>query len=232
MNPKFRYYLLVAGSLVVISSAAQSREAGDFLVRAGIAAVDPNESSANVRVGATKLDGWKVGVDSDRQLGLTATYMLTDYIGLGVLAATPFKHDINGADALAGVGKLAEIKHLPPTLTLQFFPLSPASRVQPYVGVGVNYTFFFEEKTTPTLTGALGADSSDIELDDSVGVAVEFGIDYALSDNVGLNVSLWWIDIDTEATITGYNSDGSTTVGTVDVEIDPAVYMVGLSYKF
>jgi outer membrane protein len=145
--------------------------------------------------------------------------MLTDQIGLGVLAATPFSHDIKGAGDLASAGKVAETKHLPPTVTLQYFPMPSGSKLQPYVGAGVNYTVFFDEDTAGPLAG------TDIELDDSFGLAAEAGVDYMITENVGVNAAIWWIDIDTEAKIEAANQ-------TVDVEIDPLVYMVGVSYKF
>ncbi|MDO3721319.1 OmpW family outer membrane protein [Marinobacter sp. chi1] len=241
---------VIAASLLAAAPIANAYEAGDFIGRAGAATVDPDSSSSNLRTslpGLEVVDGAQVSVDKDTQLGLTLTYMMTDQIGLGVLAATPFKHDIKGdGAALSGTGKLAETKHLPPTVTVQFFPMPSGSKFQPYAGLGVNYTNFFEEKTTQTLTDTLdGAaqavlgtpagtvDRTDIKLDDSFGLAGELGFDYLITDNLGVNATVWWIDIDTDADIGVYAADGSKiTTGKLDVEIDPWVYMVGLTYKF
>ena len=67
-----------------------------------------------------------------------------------------------------------------------------------------------------------------MDLDDSWGLALRAGVDYQLSDKWAVNAGLWYIDIDTEATLK------TTGLGKikVDVDIDPYVYMVGLSYKF
>ncbi|ROU00929.1 outer membrane protein OmpW [Marinobacter sp. R17] len=231
MRKTVRYGLIAAALLP--ASLAQAHEAGDLILRAGAAMVDPHDSSGDVRVGSTKLDNWKVSVDSDTQLGLTASYMLSQHWGIGVLAATPFKHDINGAGALGGAGKLAETKHLPPTVTLQYFPLDPGMTIQPYGGIGVNYTHFFDEKTTDTLTNALGAASTDIKLDDSVGLAAELGADVMLTDRLLLNAAVWYADIDTTATIKAYDGAGNkVATGKVDVDIDPFVYMIGVGYRF
>lgn len=226
---------------LLMAGAAQAREAGDFLLRVGAVYADPHTSSGNVTLGGAGVgDGnWQVDVDSDTQLGITATYMLTDSIGIGVLGATPFKHDINAAGSIAGAGKLGETKHLPPTLTVQYFPLAPDSRYQPYVGAGINYTNFFEEKTTPTLTGAVDAalgggviDDTNLRLDDSFGLALELGLDVKLTDQLGLNAALWWADIDTTAKIDAIQNGQTLGTAEVDVDIDPMVYMVGLSYAF
>lgn len=225
--------LAVAGLSVSFAQIANAHEAGDFIIRAGMVAVDPQESSGNLAVDGVKLPGAKVGLDSNKQLGITGSYLLTDHVAIGVLGAIPFKHRIYGADALAGVGKLAETKHLPPTVTVQYFPMNRNSPLQPYVGAGVNYTTFFSGKTTDTLNAALGAASSKIKLDDSIGLAAELGVDYMLTEHLGLNAAIWWADIDTKATIKAYDSAGNlAATGKINVDIDPFVYKVGLSYKF
>lgn len=243
---KFR---ALAALMLAATPFANAYETGDFIGRAGLATVDPNSSSSNLETGLTGLEvvpGARVKVGSDTQLGLTFSYMLTDKVAVGLLGSTPFKHDIKGSGVLSGTGKLGETKHLPPTLTLQYFPMPSGSKFQPYIGAGVNYTNFFEEKTSQTLTGTIDAvaqatigtpagtvDRTDLTLDDSFGVAAEVGLDYMLTDNLGVNAAVWWIDLDTDADIGVYAADGSKiTTGELDVEIDPWVYMVGVSYRF
>lgn len=232
---------VVAASLLAAAGSVHAYQAGDILVRAGAVMVDPQDSSDTVTLGGAGVgDGnWKVSVDSNTQLGLNLSYMITDHFAVGLLAATPFKHSITASGSIAGAGKLGETKHLPPTLTLQYYPLHAGHKFQPYLGLGINYTTFFEEKTTDTLTGAVdsalggGVASTGLRLDDSFGVAAEVGMDYRLSDNFALNAAIWWADIGTTAKIDAYDASG-TRLGTaeVDVDIDPLVYMVGFSYRF
>lgn len=229
---------VLAAAVMAVAPAAQAFEAGDFVLRAGAVHVAPDDSSDSITVGGAPLLGAgvdsKVSVDSNTQLGLRATYMVTNHLGLGVLGATPFKHNINGGGDLPSDLKLGETKHLPPTLTLQYFPMASSSAFQPYAGVGVNYTVFFEEKTSSNLDNALGVASSELELDDSVGVAVEVGMDYMLSENFGLNAAIWWADINTDARVDVFDANGTKLAETdeFEVEIDPMVYMVGFTYKF
>ena len=229
---------VLAAAVMAVAPAAQAFEAGDFVLRAGAVHVAPDDSSDSITVGGAPLLGAgvdsKVSVDTNTQLGLRATYMVTNHLGLGVLGAPPFKHNINGGGDLPGDLKLGETKHLPPTLTLQYFPMASSSAFQPYAGVGVNYTVFFEEKTSSNLDNALGVASSELELDDSVGVAVEVGMDYMLSENFGLNAAIWWADINTDARVDVFDANGTKLAETdeFEVEIDPMVYMVGFTYKF
>lgn len=218
---------LFSASILAMALAApfaHAYQAGDIILRAGAATVDPHEDSSALKLNGATLGG-QATVDSNTQLGLTGTYMLSDNLGVGLLAATPFEHSV-GVKGLGGLdGDLADIKHLPPTLTLQYFPLDKSSRLQPYVGAGINYTTFFDEDLT-SQREAQGF--SNLELDDSWGLALEAGVDYMLSDSLLLNASVWYLDIDTTAT-TDLAGAGKVKV---DVDIDPFVYMVGLGYKF
>lgn len=217
----------LAGSLLVGATGVMAYEAGDIIVRAGAATVEPNDDSSRLTLNGGGLPNSKAYVDSDTQLGLTLTYMLTDHLGLGLLAATPFKHDIKAKNLLVP-GKIdaGSTKHLPPTLTLQYFPMKVESKFQPYAGIGINYTKFFEEDVASELEGIVGA-GGKLKLDDSWGVAFELGMDYAVTDRWVVNAAVWYIDIDTDAK---FNFPGAEVKTKVD--IDPLVYMVGIGYKF
>jgi outer membrane protein len=207
---------------------------GDWVLRVGAANVDPDTNSDEIDIaGLATLDG--VDVDDDTQLGITITYMLADQWGLELLAATPFEHDMS----VSGVGiNAGSSKQLPPTLTAMWYPRGGKSGWQPYIGAGINYTYFFDEEVDRELEAALGiitepvTGSTDpvkanLDLDDSWGFAAHAGVDVPLNDRWAFNASVWYIEIDTEATI-------GTALGDVkfDVELDPWVYMVGIAYSF
>ncbi len=238
---------LITSSLLLAQSAF-AYDAGDMFVKGGIATVDPQEKSSDIFITTPDLGpatGAQVGVNSDTQLGLVFTYMATDRVGIELLAATPFKHDLSGTGVLAGAGKLGDTKHLPPTLSVQYYLADPADKFQPYVGAGINYTIFFDEGTTPTLTGAIGtladlaagsslgvtATSTKLDIEDSIGASLQAGFNYEITENIGLNAAVWWINIDAEAEITAQTNIG-TVKAKVDVEVDPYVYMLGAYYKF
>jgi outer membrane protein len=209
--------------------SVQAYEEGDWIVRVGAVTVAPNESSDNIVLPTdpvTVLKGASVG--DDTQLGLIGAYMLTNTVGIELLASTPFEHDISvqGTSIDAGTAK-----QLPPTLSLQWYPRGGQDGWQPYLGMGVNYTIFFDEEVDPDLENALGAllgaSTVDLELDDSIGISAQAGVDFPLSENFSLNLGVWYIDLGTTATI-------KTDVGRVkfDVDVDPWVYNVGIAYRF
>ena len=223
---------LLSASLIALALAApvaHAHQAGDFILRAGAITTAPNEDSGDIKLDGTKVGGTKATLDSDTQLGLAFAYMLTDHIGLELLAATPFQHEVGVKGLGAGLdGKLANIKQLPPTLSLQYYPMEPTSKFQPYAGIGLNYTLFFDEDLS---SNRKAQGFSNMKLKDSVGLAGQLGMDYMLTDNLLVNAAVWYVDIDTKATI-----DGPSALGVgktkVSVDVDPWVYMVGVGYKF
>ncbi|WP_298184512.1 OmpW family outer membrane protein [uncultured Pseudomonas sp.] len=217
-------------ALTIATPLAQAHQAGEIIVRAGAISVDPQESSSDIWVGALNTDvaGTQATLDSDTQLGLNFAYMLTNNIGIELLAATPFSHNVGVKGmpgAFAGLnGNLGELKHLPPTLSVLYYPLDAGSAFQPYVGAGINYTWFFDTKLS---SEAQSKGFSGLDMQDSWGLAAQVGMDYLLTDNIMFNAQVRYIDIET----TGTTSFGGQKVK-VDVDVDPLVYMVGLGYKF
>ena len=189
--------------------------------------VAPDVSSDAFDSALPVVGGLEVDVDDDTQLGLTFAYMVTDSIGVELVGATPFTHDIILDTGGSGV-VIGETSHLPPTLLAQFYApqLGP---VRGYLGAGVNYTLFFDDSIDDAVVSPLlsGADV-DVKLSNSVGFAWEVGADFLINENWLLNASVWNIDIDTEARL--YVNDAR--VDKIDVEIDPWVYMVGVGYRF
>ena len=223
---------LFAASLLavaLVAPVAHAYQAGDVILRAGAITVDPHEKSGDIDHAALgKVDGSKATLDSDTQLGLNFAYMVTDHVGVELLAATPFSHDV-GVKGMPGPyaglnGKLGSLKHLPPTLSLVYYPMDTKSAFQPYVGAGINYTWFFDDKLS---SEAESKGFSGLDMKDSWGLAGQVGMDYMLTDNIMLNAQVRYIDIETTGT-THLNGDKVK----VDVDVDPWVYMVGLGYKF
>lgn len=189
--------LISRGLAAVALAAAAQAPAADWLLRVGAHAVNPKSDNHPV-----------VNVDSGQSLTFNLTYLVHRNLGVELLASAPFKHDIN----LNGGGKVAETKHLPPTLTLQYHFL-PEGRFRPHVGLGLNSTIFFDEETTGALAG------NSLSLDTSFGLSVQAGADIAINDDWFVNIDLRWFDIDTDARL------GGADIGTV--EIDP--YAIGLT---
>jgi outer membrane protein len=211
--------LLAIALLSSLSTMAFANQAGDILVRGGVTLVSPDSGTNTVSLDGVPNSGLQVSVDDNAQLGLNFVYFFDQNWAIELLAATPFDHDIklNGS-------VLADTKQLPPTLSALYY-FDTNSALKPYVGLGINYTIFFDNSFTE---GNSAGGFSDLELDNSFGYSVQVGADYDLGDNWSVNVSARYIDISTDATF----KLGTSTNGSATVDVDPMVYSVMLGYTF
>ncbi|MFC0445159.1 OmpW family protein [Pseudidiomarina halophila] len=227
---------LLVASLAVLGFAGPA--AADISVNVGAIGVMPNDDSGSLPVieSVAGMTGGSTGVtvDENTQLGITFDYALDKNWSLELIAATPFKHEINGTGSLAGL-KIGETKHLPPTLLAQYHFDVGVERVDPFIGVGVNYTTFFEEKISPELAGVLtdlavvtANDDVDLALSNSWGYALQAGVNIAMTEQWGLHLMVSRMAIDTVADV----RINGTTIESVAVDIDPTVAMLGIRYRF
>lgn len=226
---------VIAGVCATMAASAYGLESGDMLLRFGAAHVAPNSSTGNLWAdGAnTGLGDDLAKVESASALGVSFTYMFTPIVGLEILASSPFKHDIKAKGALSdllGFDDFGSTKHLPPTISVQFYPMGASdSAWQPYVGLGVNYTWFHDEELSAQTEKALGVSDKDFKLKDSVGPAVTLGLDWFFAENWFANASVMWADINTEATI---DNSALGDLKLTDIEVDPFVYRLNFGYRF
>lgn len=186
---------------------AHADENGPWQIKFGVHDVSPKSSNGSLAGGSLKTD---VG-DSTRPT-LSLEYRFNRNLGLEVLAAVPFRHDVklNGS-------KAASVKQLPPTVSLQWHFL-PDQTISPFVGLGVNYTRFFSIDETGPLAG------TRLDLESSWGLAAHAGVDFAINRSWSVTVDARWIKISSDAKVNG------AKVGTVD--IDPRVFGVAVGYRF
>jgi outer membrane protein len=213
----------VCSALTLSSFATLAAQAGDMVIRGGATMVDPDSNKASVMLDGvdSTLD---VSVDDNTQLGLNLVYFYNANWAVEVLAATPFKHDINVHIPEAGSATLAEVSHLPPTVSALYY-FETSSKFNPYVGLGLNYTIFFDEEFENDFEQG---GFSDLELDGSLGFSAQIGADYYINDSWMINASARYIDINTDATF----KVGGEVNGSADVDIDPMVYSLMIGYKF
>lgn len=194
--------LAITTALGLIAAPALAQSQGDWTFGLGLGWVNP-KSDNGVLAGGT------ASVDENTQLIITGEYFIRNDLGIELLLATPFEHDVT----ITGIGYAGTVKHLPPTVSLNYhFPTRTAFK--PYVGLGVNYTSFFDE------VSPLGV----LSLDDSWGIAVQAGFDYLVSDRDALRLTARWIDIDSDVFLNG------ALIGTAD--IDPVVLSVSYVRRF
>lgn len=203
--------IALAAALALAATPALAQSAGSWTV--GIGAHNVAPKSDNGTLTATPLGNLKMDVGSNVRPTITGEYFVKDNLGVEVLAALPFQHDIS----VSGVGKVGSTKHLPPTVSLQYH--FGQGKVRPFVGIGVNYTTFFSTKAEGAIAGA------NLDLSNSWGLAGHLGVDFKLGEKGAIRLDYRKIDIDTQVKLNGANLGTKNTVN-----IDPSVY--GIAYVF
>lgn len=229
---------LLALGASAIAAPAMAYEAGDILIRGRIVNVAPNDDSGQLYTdvlspGTYAAIGEGVEVNSDTIPELDITYMITPHWGLElILGYSEHTVKANGtanatarALGLTGSSDVIDTKVLPPTLMLQYH-FSPNSNIRPYVGAGINYTYFFDEEVpNSSLVSAAG---DDIKLESSFGLALQAGVDVAIDQDWFVNFDVKYIDIDTEA----HFDDTAAGRLRINADIDPFVYGIGIGRRF
>ena len=134
-------------------------------------------------------------------------------------------HHVTGTGALAGAELVDHVMILPATVTLKAH-LDTGSPIKPYVGAGPTVFFVFDEKPGATAR-ALGATS--VKMSNSVGVALQGGVDIALGDN-GFGLSLDAKKYFVKPTAKFYA--GNVLALETKHKLDPWVISAGVSYRF
>lgn len=185
----------LALSSLLMSGAAQA----EGMLRVRAINIMPSASSDPV-----------TGVDVEDKLApdIDLSWFFSKNLAVELLLTIPQSHEVtlNGSS-------LGEAEHLPPTVLMQYhLPVNP--RFQPYVGAGINYTFFTDRK----LDGGLELESG------SFGPALQAGFEVPLDNGwfLNLDVKKIWIDADVSS------SGGFVT----HVEINPLVLGAGAGWRF
>lgn len=197
--------IVIAG----LSSTAVAKQAGDFLMRVRAIYVVPNED-------ATTSIGGTLGINNDIVPELDFTYFVTDNIGVELILATS-KHHVTALNTALGASvPLGNVMLLPPTLNLQYH-FNPKGDFSPYIGAGVNYTFYYNEN-------AAGGAITDINLNDGFGFSLQAGLDFKIDDKWSVNFDVKRVWLNTDALVNG--------AVTADVDIDPWIFGFGFGYTF
>jgi outer membrane protein len=222
MNSK---HLWAAAACLALAGTAQAQSEGTWLLRVGATQIRPHVSSGDLS--APSLAGTQADVKSASQLSGGIAYMLSDHLDVDLPLALPFKHDIVGAGAVAGAGKIGEVKALPITLLVHYRFLDPQSALRPYVGVGLTYAKFFKARSTATLsalTGGSPTDPTTMKVDSRFGATAEIGASYSLGGN-------WFIDASVTKTLLKTTTTLSTGQ-TMDIKLDPVSISFAIGRSF
>jgi outer membrane protein len=217
--------LLTAVALLALAASAQAQSAGSIVVYGGAAQIKPEVQSGDLS--APSLVGTKIDVKKASQFVGGVTYYWTDSISIDVPIGPGFKHDVVGAGAIDGVGKIGDVHALPVTLLGQYRFGEAKSMVRPFVGAGLTYARFYKPKSTAVLSGITGGTPSNptlLSMKSTAGPTLQLGVAVNLTPQISADLAFTKTFIKT----TGHLSTGQS----IDATLDPTAIRFGIGYAF
>ena len=205
--------LKVLSCLLLLTGAAQAQEvsngvAGHFQARLRAAAVVP-DPSATITISGANIGG-TTSVSDSFIPEADLTYFLTDHIGVEAIAAVT-KHTVRNTVA----GTVSSVWLLPPTVTVQYH-FDPTGPIRPYVGLGVNYTVFYDAHSA----------LPNIGFKNSFGWALQAGADVPLGDGP------YFLNVDMKKVFLGTHIRASGGAVQASARLNPLIIGAGLGIRF
>lgn len=217
----------VAGLLSASTAMAEDDYKNTFrlgVINLGIHAESPNLSSNGPAFLTPQPAGVTIGNATTLLFGYTRK--LNDHFDLDLVAGLPPKHNVYGRDMLAPYGVTATVKQRAPTVFVNYNFFEPTAKFRPFVGLGLNYTNFFDATSTATGNIATGGPTK-IELSESFGVAAQIGASYKFADRWSICGSVATADVKSNMTATT-----GSIARTTRINFRPTVFSVGVAYHF
>jgi outer membrane protein len=216
--------LLCAAGLASVG-IAHAQSAGAWVVRGGITQIKPDVKSGDLT--APSLPGTKADIESNTQPTAGITWFWTEQIAIDLPLSAGFKHDLVGDGAIAGVGKIGEVRALPATLLAQYHFGPGNAALRPYLGAGPTYAKFYKARSTAALTALTGGtpdNPTTLSMKSKFAPTFQAGLGWRLDRQWGLDASVTKTLLKTSARL--------STGQSLEADIDPWSVSFGVSYRF
>jgi len=202
-----------ADDTAIAADGLAGKQAGTFMIRARAIGVLPLDSSSSVSA-----VGGHVSATDQAAPEVDFSYFLTDNMAFELIAATT-RHNVAAEGTALGKVDVGSVWALPPTLTMQYH-FAPHSAFSPYVGAGINATFFYNAKAAHPVV-------NHVSFENNVGAAIQAGIDYNFAGH-------WFANVDVKQIFLSTTAHVQTVLGpvTADTDLNPLVVGVGIGYRF
>lgn len=199
-----RWMALLAAAMLIPTAQAQGNDEGSWIVRGRAVALDSANKDST---------GLELSINNKVIPEVDITYFLSPNLAAELILTYPQKHDVRSAGT-----KIGTLKHLPPTLTLQYH--FTGMSVRPYVGAGLNYTRFSSVDFDPAVDAALEPTIDK----NSFGLAFQAGVDIPMGGGWLFNVDVKKVQIRTD--VFSFGAKAGT------FKVDPLLIGVGIGKRF
>ena len=191
--------------------------AQDWTAKIGAIRYDTHSKTSGIK-------GIGIPPGADAEVGDVSTVVLvierrlTPNLSAELVLGIPANIRAKATGSVAFLGNdILSAKNLAPTLLVNYHFGDANQALRPYVGAGINFTTFRSIKSSL---------APKVEMSDSVGLAVQAGLNYAINKQWGLYGSIARVDVKSDLVAT------ASTVLTSTIDFRPMTYSAGLTYRF
>lgn len=216
-------------SFIALALASMSAFSQNFTVTVGGAYIKLHDKSPNLSSnGPAFLTPQPAAVDVDDAKTPVVSILarINDNWEAQAALGIPPNHKVMGKGTLAPFGVISKVKQFAPTAFLNYKFGVPADKLRPFVGVGVNFTRFYDAESTDSGSLASGGPTK-ITLKNSAGMAGQVGLNYKFDSTWSACISLTTAKVESEMTAT----TGSISRKTI-IDFKPTVLTMSVGYSF
>lgn len=203
----------------VSSVLAQGGDENRWSMQIGPARIGFHESAALAVAGAP-VPSAGAELQDNTTLAAEISYQFAPAWSAGLTIGVPARTRIAGTGATEGFGEMGAGRYGPMAFTFKY-ALINFGRWHPYVGAGITYFVVLNEYDRFI---------NDLRIDNAFGRVIQVGVQYDIDSRLGLffDVKKLYVKTSARGSLTAL---GGAPVS-ADVRLDPAVFHVGISYRF
>ena len=234
----------VFAATLLATAPIYAQTAGSTIVGAGWLHLAPQSSSdplyvksSGGRVVNQSIPGTGSGVSAADTLGLTVNHFFTDNVSVELVAGLPPAHKINGTGTYDKYGELGSVKQWSPALLMKYYFGQATTKFRPYVGLGINYTWFSDAKITNAQFSqaelhAATPSMTSVKADASWNPVFNIGASYAITDRWYAMASVSYLPLKTTAHLTTTMVNGAKLESEANLRVRPIVSLLSVGYRF
>ncbi|WP_323843816.1 OmpW/AlkL family protein [Microbulbifer magnicolonia] len=226
-------------------------QAGTVMARIGLSYIEPNDDSGKWRFNRDlfpDLDGLRFDIDHETTWNVTLGFMPVDHFSVEVGYIGESEHDLDLTGLMSPFEndriRTGSIDRQTGTLIFNWFPVCKESWIQPYIGLGGQYTDFdgirFSVDANDYLAEVANAiGPATMFIDDDWGWAGQVGIDIMFGRNSRwfVNAAAQYLDLSLDVDLhyavpVEFDPGVTISAAVTDVDFDPWVYNLGIGYRF
>lgn len=239
--------IAVAAMVNAQQASADWLSDGDFIVRVGASWIDPDDSHNDLRFTEDFIHE-DFDIDADTTWNISGAWLPVEHWGVELMYIGSTNHDldlerIRYDDVFVDVDgyDVGDFDASYANAYVNWYPLSRDCMVQPYVGIGINYTDFSDESFSRQFRDDLNSlDLIDVDygLSHSWGFTGQIGVDFKFGRESAflVNAAVLYIDADTDYRISYTDNlllpPARFTNEITDVDYSPWVFNLGVGYSF